>query len=53
VVVHQIIAIDKIKGVTAAGSMLVVGEGGTKLLLIYSKGWRRHGYIFRELAQQL
>ena len=40
------IAIDKLKGVTAAGSMLVVGEGGTVTTNLQQgliKSWTTHG----------
>ena len=39
------IAIDKLKGVTAAGSMLVVAELVEQTLLTYNKGWRSAWYI--------
>jgi len=39
------IAIDKLKGVTAAGSMLVVGEGGTNTTNL-QQGLAKHWVIF-------
>jgi acetoin utilization deacetylase AcuC-like enzyme len=46
------IAIDKLKGVTAAGSMLVVGEGGTNTTNL-QQGLAKHWVNYDSSDKQL